>query len=173
LLTPSIALANSPGVNCVSRLAMALLCKVIQQTSALTLLTDGEKRYGSLLFEIWSEVLRTDKRGRPKKILRQGVKVRVKHKGAQRHQRGRKRPKYPAPSPEHPDPAQPLATTDMQAHHLEASIHRYVDVVLRIADAPIPLQTTRHDCKSDWMSTGLCIILFACILQHVKYLRWH
>ena len=39
--------------------AMDLLCEVIQQTSDLTLLTDGERRYGSLLFEICSEVLRT------------------------------------------------------------------------------------------------------------------
>jgi len=100
--------------------AMALLGKVIQQTSDLTLLTDGERRYGSLLFEICSEVLRTGKRGRPKKTLRKGVKVRLKNKGAQRHKRGRKRPKYHAPYPEHPDTAQPIATTDIQANHLEA-----------------------------------------------------
>jgi len=53
--------------------AMHLLCDVIQQTSDLTLLTDGERRYGSLLFEICSAVLRTGKRGRPKKTLRKGV----------------------------------------------------------------------------------------------------
>ena len=100
--------------------AMALLGKVIQPTSDLTLLTDGERRYGSLLFEIGSEVLRTGKRGRPKKTLRKGVKVRLKNKGAQRHKRGRKRPKYHAPYPEHPDTAQPIATTDMHANHLEA-----------------------------------------------------
>src|SRR4029453_5799199 len=41
------------------------------------------------------------------------------------------------------------------------SIHHCVDVVLLIADAPIPMQKTRHDCKSDWMSTGLCIIFSA------------
>ena len=64
--------------------AMALLGKVIQQTSDLTLLTDGERRYGSLLFEI-SEVLRAGKRGRPRKTLRKGVKVRLKNKGSQRH----------------------------------------------------------------------------------------
>src|SRR5215475_7483572 len=53
------------------------------------------------------------------------------------------------------------------------SIHHYVDVVLRIADAPIPMQKTRHDCKRDWMSTGLCIILSVCTLQPVKSLRSH
>jgi hypothetical protein len=100
--------------------AMALLGTVIQHTSALTLLTAGARRYGSRLFESWSAGLRTGKRGRPKKTLRNGVTVRRKHKGSQRHQRGRQRPKYQAPSPEHPDTAQPLATIDMPANHLEA-----------------------------------------------------
>jgi hypothetical protein len=100
--------------------AMRLLCHVIEQTGDLTLLTDGERRYGSLLFELCSEVLRTGKRGRPKKTLRKGVKVRLKNKGSQRHKRGPKRPKYQAPYPEHPDTAQPLATTEIHANHLEA-----------------------------------------------------
>jgi hypothetical protein len=100
--------------------AMSLLCQVIEQTGDLTLLTDGERRYGSLLFELCSEALRTGKRGRPKKTLRKGVKVRLKHKGAQRHKRGRKRPKYQAPYPEHPDTAQPIAPTDIHANQLEA-----------------------------------------------------
>jgi hypothetical protein len=100
--------------------AMGLLCHVIEQTGDLTLLTDGERRYGSVLFELCSEALRTGKRGRPKKTLRKGVKVRLKHKGSQRHKRGRKRPKYQAPYPEHPDTAQPIATTDIHANHLEA-----------------------------------------------------
>ena len=103
--------------------AMRLLCAVIQQTGDLTLLTDGERRYGSLLFELWSEALRTGKRGRPKKTLRKGVKVRLKNTGAQRHKRGPKRPTYPVPYPEHPDTGQPLATRDMHANHLEA-FHR-------------------------------------------------
>jgi hypothetical protein len=32
----------------------------------------------------------------------------------------RKRPKYHAPSPEHPDTTQPVATTEIHANHLEA-----------------------------------------------------
>ena len=100
--------------------AMRLLCDVIQQTSALTLLTDGERRYGSLWFEICSEVLRKGKRGRPKQTLRKGVKVRLKNKGSQQHKRGRKRPKYQAPYSEHPDTAPPVATTEIHANHLEA-----------------------------------------------------
>ena len=100
--------------------AMGLLCQVIQQTGDLTLLTDGERRYGSLLFELCSEALRNGQRGRPKKTLPKGVKVRIKNKGSQRHKRGPKRPKYQAPYPEHPDTAQPLATTEIHANHLEA-----------------------------------------------------
>src|SRR5262244_1261420 len=100
--------------------AMGLLCQVIQHTGALTLLTDGERRYGSLLFALCSQALRTGKRGRPRKTLPKGVKVRLKNKGAQRHKRGPKRPRYQTPSPEHPDTAQPVATTEMHAHHLEA-----------------------------------------------------
>src|ERR1700752_846978 len=92
--------------------AMRLLCHVIEQTGDLTLLTDAERRYGSLLFELCSEALRTGKRGRPKKTLRKGVKVRLKNKGSQRHKRGRKRPKYQAPYPEHPQTAQSLETQE-------------------------------------------------------------
>jgi hypothetical protein len=100
--------------------AMGLLWQVIEHTGDLTLLTDGEKRSGSLLFDLCHQAGHTGTRGRPKKTLPKGVKVRLKHKGSQRHQRGRKRPKYHAPYPAHPDTAQPLASTEMHAHHLEA-----------------------------------------------------
>jgi hypothetical protein len=99
---------------------IGLLCQVIEQTGDLTLLTDGERRYGNLVFELCSQALRTGKRGRPKKTLRKGVKVRLKNKGSQRHKRGPKRPKYQAPYPEHPDTAQSLATPEIHANHLEA-----------------------------------------------------
>src|SRR5262247_1809097 len=97
-----------------------LLGQVIQQTGDLTLLTDGERRYGSLLFELCSQALRTGKRGRPKKTLPKGVKVRLKNKGSQRHKRGPKRPKYQATYPKHPDTAQSLASAKIHANHLEA-----------------------------------------------------
>jgi hypothetical protein len=74
-----------------------LLGQVIEQTGDLTLLTDGERSYGNLLFEICQEALRTGKPGRPRKTLPKGVKVRIKNKGSQVHKRGRKRPKYQAP----------------------------------------------------------------------------
>src|SRR5215471_15208780 len=100
--------------------AMRLLCQVIEQTGDLTLLTDEERRDGNLLFELCSQALRTGKRGRPKKTLPKGVKVRLKNKGSQRHKRGPKRPKYQAPYPEHPDTAEPIATQEIHANHLEA-----------------------------------------------------
>ena len=45
--------------------AMTTLAQVIEQTDDLTLLTDGERRYGHVLFEICQEAVRTGKVGRP------------------------------------------------------------------------------------------------------------
>jgi transposase-like protein len=47
--------------------AMMILAQVIEQTDDLTLFTDGERRYGNVLFEICQEVIRTGQVGRPKK----------------------------------------------------------------------------------------------------------
>jgi transposase-like protein len=47
--------------------AMETLARVVEQTDDLTLLTDGERRYGNLLFELCQEVIRTGQVGRPKK----------------------------------------------------------------------------------------------------------
>ena len=48
--------------------AIKTLADVLKQTEQMTLITDGEKRYGTTLFEVCSEVLKADKRGRPKKL---------------------------------------------------------------------------------------------------------
>lgn len=114
--------------------AMQTLSQVIEQTEDLALLTDGERRYGNLLFEICEEVLRTGKPGRPKQILPKGVKVRVKNKGSQTHKRGPKRPKYQAPWNEHPDTEQNLENSQIHANHTEAfnsSIRRRVSCYRR------------------------------------------
>ena len=100
--------------------AMQILSKVIEQTGDLSLFTDGERRYGNLLFEICQEVLRTGKPGRPKKVLPKGVKVRVKNKGSQTHKKGRKRPKYQAPHNEHPETEQNIEDHQIHANHIEA-----------------------------------------------------
>jgi hypothetical protein len=78
---------------------MWTLVKMINTTGNLALITDGERRYGQVLFDLCSEVIRTGKRGRPPKTLPKGIQVRVKNKGSHAHKRSRKRPKYQAPCP--------------------------------------------------------------------------
>jgi hypothetical protein len=73
---------------------MWTLVKMINTTGDLALITDGERRYGQVLFDLCSEVSRTGKRGRPPKTLPKGIQVRVKNTGSRAHKRGRKRPKY-------------------------------------------------------------------------------
>lgn len=100
--------------------AIQTLAQVVQQTNDLALVTDGERRYGLVLFEICQTVIRTGQRGRPRHTLPEGVQVRVKNKGSQAHHRGRKRPKYQAPQPEHPKTASTIAEPEIHANHVEA-----------------------------------------------------
>lgn len=102
------------------RKALRNMNKLIAQTKNFSLITDGERRYGSVLFEICHELVYTGKRGRPRKTLKKGVKVRIKNKGSQAHKRGPKRPKYQAPCPEHPDTPQDIDNKDIHANHCEA-----------------------------------------------------
>ena len=100
--------------------AMQTLSEVIEQTGDLALLTDGERRYGNILFEICRDVIRTGRRGRPKSTLKEGVKVRVKNKGQQANKQEPKRDKYQAPHNEHPETNQNLDNEDIHANHVEA-----------------------------------------------------
>jgi len=95
--------------------ALQLLCEVIGQTQDLTLLTDGERRYGKILFAICHEVSRTGQPGRPTKRLR----VRLKNKGSKKRP-GRKRPKYQAPVPEHPETDARIEHAQIHANPVEA-----------------------------------------------------
>ncbi len=99
--------------------ALACLAEVIEQTDSLSLFTDGERRYGNLLFEICHEVIRNGKPGRPLKRLPKGVRVRLKNKGSKKRP-GRRRQKYQAPVPEHPKTTHDVAHKDIHANHLEA-----------------------------------------------------
>jgi len=92
--------------------AMTTLVQVIEQTQDLTLVTDGERRYGNLLVEICPQARRTGQVGRPRLTLPQGVKVRLKNKGDQNRHQGPKRPKYEAPQAEHPATPQTLALAE-------------------------------------------------------------
>jgi hypothetical protein len=100
--------------------ALQTLAQVVQQTDDLTLVTDGERRYGLVLFEICQTVIRTGQHGRPRHTLPEGVQVRVKNKGPQAHRRGRKRPQYQAPQPEHPNTPPTIAEQEIHANHVEA-----------------------------------------------------
>jgi len=102
------------------RRALRTLRKLIGRTKDISLITDGERRYGNVLLEICHELVRTGKRGRPRKTLKKGAKVRLKNKGSQAHRKGRKRPKYEAPCPEHPATMQNIDPRDIHANHCEA-----------------------------------------------------
>jgi hypothetical protein len=52
--------------------AIGTLSKIREKTSDITLVTDGERRYGNLLFEICHELVMTGRRGRPKTTLKKG-----------------------------------------------------------------------------------------------------
>ena len=102
------------------RKALRILNKLIIKTKDISLLTDGEQRYGNILFEICNELVFTGKKGRPRKTLKKGVKVRIKNKVSQAHKKGPKRPKYQAPQSEHPQTVQDLINKDIHANHCEA-----------------------------------------------------
>ncbi len=101
--------------------AIKTIEELINSTQDLSLLTDGERRYGKILFEICNELIKNGKPGRPRKTLKKGVKVRIKNKGSQNHKKGRKRPKYQAPCAEHPENEQDIADKDIHANHVEAN----------------------------------------------------
>ena len=99
---------------------MRMLVKVTNTSGDLALITDGERRYGQVLFDLCSELVRTGKRGRPPRTLPKGIQVRVKNKGSRTHKRGRKRPNYQAPCREHPHTSSVIENTQIHANHLEA-----------------------------------------------------
>ena len=119
--------------------AIETLCKIIEKTGDTTLVTDGERRYGNLLFEICNELVRTGKRGRPKKTLKKGVKVRIKNKGSQSKKRGRKRPKYESPFSEHPETTQDIENKDIHAKSLKDKTLPFGAGILPTGVEPTPM----------------------------------
>jgi len=99
---------------------MKTLEKIARQTHDLRIFTDGERRYGNLLFELCYDLVKDGRPGRPKKTFTRGVHVRVKNKGSQAHKKGPKRPKYQSPWKEHPETARTIVETDIHANHAEA-----------------------------------------------------
>lgn len=99
--------------------AIKTLVSVIDQTEDITLVTDGERRYGNCLFQICHELLKTGKPGRPKTVLKKGVKARVKNKGNNKNKSGSKKDKYQTPKAEHPETTQNIINSDIHANHCE------------------------------------------------------
>ena len=100
--------------------ALQILREVIARTGDVTLATDGERRYGNILFEICHEVAHNGMRGRPPKTLLKGVKVRLKNKGNLSKKKTGAREKYEAPHNEHPQTNQNISNSDVHANHVEA-----------------------------------------------------
>jgi transposase-like protein len=100
--------------------AIQTVMDIIARTGDVTLITDGERRYSLLLFEVCQELFRSGRPGRPRKVLRRGVRIRLKNKGSQSHRRGRKRPKYETPCSEHPETSQNVLNSEIHANHVEA-----------------------------------------------------
>jgi transposase-like protein len=100
--------------------AIKTLNKIARHTNDLSLFTDGERRYGNLLFELCSELVKNGQPGRPKKTFKRGVHVRIKNKGSQAHKKGPKRPTYQSPWAEHPETNRTIAESDIHANHAEA-----------------------------------------------------
>jgi len=100
--------------------AIPTVSDVIRRTVDVTLVTDGERRYSLILFEICQELFYSGRRGRPRRVLPKRVRARLKNKGSQSRRRGRQRPKYEAPCSEHPDTSQDLPNSDIHANHVEA-----------------------------------------------------
>src|SRR4029453_13326676 len=61
--------------------AIKTLDKIATQTHDLSLFTDGERPKGILSFEIFYDLVKNGKPGRPKKTFKRGVHVRIKNKG--------------------------------------------------------------------------------------------
>lgn len=108
-------------------IAIKRLADLIEQTGDLTLFTDGERRYGKVLFEICYELLRTGKVGRPRKTLKKGVIVKVKNKGSQAHKKGRKKPKYQTTCPLHPETSNNISDSEHTPIMLKQTIAQCVE----------------------------------------------
>jgi hypothetical protein len=99
--------------------AMEVLADVIKSTGDLSLVTDGERRYSKYLFQICYDLIKDGKPGRPKKVLAENLRIRLKNKGSQAHKTGPKKKKYETPKPEHPSTKDTINNSEVHANHLE------------------------------------------------------
>jgi hypothetical protein len=74
----------------------------------------GERRYEKIFFQIYHEVIRTGGKGRPPKVLREGLKVRLKKAASA----GRKIAPNVRRQPEQPQTAHKIQNHDIHANHV-------------------------------------------------------
>lgn len=72
--------------------AIQTLDRIARTTQDVRIFTDGERRYGNLLFAICDALVKNGKPGRPKQTLQRGVRFRIQHTGSPSQKTGRKRP---------------------------------------------------------------------------------
>lgn len=89
------------------------LARIAMETDDLTLFTDGERRYSQLLFNLCSDWITMGALRKPKKVLKKGIRVRLKNKG------GKAKKKYETPLAEHPKTTG-VDDKEIHANHLEA-----------------------------------------------------
>ena len=142
---------------------MESVAAYVKRTQDTTFLSDGERRYGNTLFALCTQTVRTGKRGRPRRTLPKGCRVRLKHKGDQRHRRGPKRPKYQAPQPEHPDTSPDFPEAAIHANHLEGH-----NAALRRRNSAFRRRTNTYAKNTDALQRTLDVHL----LQH-NFVRPH
>lgn len=114
--------------------AVGTLLELFDQSDALTLFTDGERRYSQLLFDICHEVFHNGKRGRPRKVLPKGFAIRLKNKSSKRRDSEGKLEKVETPKPEHPETNLSPEECEVHANHVEAfnsALRRYLSAFRR------------------------------------------
>ena len=92
------------------------LVELIHRTNEFTIVTDGERRYGNILFDLCREVINNDVNESPMTVLQKGILVGLKNKG---NNKPNKKPKYERPQPEHPETKHVLENDDIHANHAE------------------------------------------------------
>ena len=114
--------------------AIGTLADLFDQSEAMAVFTDGERRYGKLLFDVCNQILRNGRRSKPRKVLPKGMTVRLKNKSSKRRDSEGKLKKVETPQPEHPETDFSPQESEVHANHLEAfnsALRRYLSAFRR------------------------------------------
>src|ERR687897_463360 len=143
--------------------AIATLEQIVNRTNDLSLLTDGERRYGNLLFEVCYEWVRTGKRGRPKKTLKRGIRVRIKNKGSQAHKKVASDRNIKVHGQSIQKPLIRLKRLTFMRIMLKRSFVHFGENVRHLDVRQICMPKAPRGRNGFYRCIGWCTILFACI----------